>query len=292
MVFQSWATSGRSPTAQRHGRQRLRLPDQHLVVAARRPRSAAARASSAGSSSPSGGSVGAARRAASVNSSPSSAGQLGGRDLAGARPPTRSSGRSRGAASSSSPSASSRRRSGSRSSNSRNTSRRRERSGSRASDSSRSTSTSTSRTAVASCLDTRASSAWLVRFSLRLAPEISSMFDSTPSRSPYSWSSWRGGLLADARDAGDVVRGVALQAGEVGHQLGRDPVAVDHRVAVVDLGLGDPAAGGHHPDAGLDQLEQVAVAGHDHHVDVLLARLVASEAITSSASKPSTLTLV
>ena len=50
-----------------------------------------------------------------------------------------------------------------------------------------------------------------------------------------------GGLLADARDAGDVVRGVALQAGEVGDQLGRDPVAVDHRLAVVDLGLGDAA---------------------------------------------------
>ena len=43
----------------------------------------------------------------------------------------------------------------------------------------------------------------------------------------------------------------------------------------------------------LDQLEQVAVAGHDHHVDALLAGACsASVAITSSASKPSTFTFV
>ena len=56
----------------------------------------------------------------------------------------------------------------------------------------------------------------------------------------------RGGLVADARDAGDVVRGVALEAVEVGDQLGRDAVAVDDGVAVVDLRLGDAAAGRHH----------------------------------------------
>ena len=44
--------------------------------------------------------------------------------------------------------------------------------------------------AVASFFEMRASSAWLVRFSLRLAPEILSMLASTPSRSPYSLSSW------------------------------------------------------------------------------------------------------
>ena len=43
--------------------------------------------------------------------------------------------------------------------------------------------------AVASVFDTRASSAWFVRFSLRLAPEILSMFPSTPSSDPCSWSS-------------------------------------------------------------------------------------------------------
>ena len=79
-------------------------------------------------------------------------------------------------------------------------------------------------------------------------------------------------LLADPRDARDVVRGVALEAHEVRDQLGRDPVAVDHRVAVVHLRLRDPATGGHHSHARLDQLEEVAVAGHDHHVEALVAR--------------------
>ena len=51
-----------------------------------------------------------------------------------------------------------------------------------------------------------------------------------------------GGLVADPRDAGDVVRRVALEADEVGHQLGRDAVAVDHAVAVVDPRVGDAAA--------------------------------------------------
>ena len=46
-----------------------------------------------------------------------------------------------------------------------------------------------SRIAVASCFEMRASSAWLVRFSLRFAPEMFSMLPSTPSRSPCSWSS-------------------------------------------------------------------------------------------------------
>jgi hypothetical protein len=98
--------------------------------------------------------------------------------------------------------------------------------------------------AVASCLEMRASSAWLVRFSFRFAPEILSMF----------------------------VRGVPLQADQVGDQLGRDAVALDDALAVVDLGVGDAARGGHHPDSVLNQLVDVAVAGDDHHVEVLLAR--------------------
>ena len=49
-----------------------------------------------------------------------------------------------------------------------------------------------------------------------------------------------GGLVADPGDAGDVVRGVALEPEEIGHQLRRDPVAVDHALAVVHLGVGDP----------------------------------------------------
>ena len=43
---------------------------------------------------------------------------------------------------------------------------------------------------MASCFDTRASSAWFTRFSLRLAPEILSTFASTSSSVPNSWSNW------------------------------------------------------------------------------------------------------
>ena len=86
---------------------------------------------------------------------------------------------------------------------------------------------------------------------------------------PEALQQLRGGLVADARDARDVVRRVALQAVEVGDQLRADPVAIDHRLVVVDLRVGDATAGGHHPHARLrvDDLEGVAVAGDDHHRD-------------------------
>ena len=112
----------------------------------------------------------------------------------------------------------------------------------------RSTSTpvSRSRRRVASCLEMRAASACSVRFCLRLAPEISSIEASTPSRSPKRWSRSDAVLSPMPGNAGDVVGGVPLEPVEVGDQLGRDAVAVDHRLAVVDLGLGDAARGGHH----------------------------------------------
>jgi hypothetical protein len=81
-------------------------------------------------------------------------------------------------------------------------------------------------------------------------------------------------LLADAGDAGEVVRGVALQTHEVGDELGGDPVAIDHRRAVVQLGVGDPPARGHHPDVPVDELEEVTVAGDHHHLDALPRRAV------------------
>ena len=80
-----------------------------------------------------------------------------------------------------------------------------------------------------------------------------------------------GGLVADPGDAGDVVRGVALEADQVGDQLGRDAVALLDALGVVDLGVGDAARGGHHPHPVLDQLVDVAVAGDHHHLDALLA---------------------
>ena len=77
------------------------------------------------------------------------------------------------------------------------------------------------------------------------------------------------GLIADAWDPGDVVARVALQSDEVGDQLGRNAVAVDHALAVVDPGVGDAARGGHDFDhTVVDQLVGVAVAGHDHHGDL------------------------
>ncbi len=81
------------------------------------------------------------------------------------------------------------------------------------------------------------------------------------------------GFLADPGDAGDVVGGVAAQAHQVGDQRRRHAVALFDRGDVVDLRLGDPARGAHHPDPLADQLVGVAVAGHHHHVDPLGARL-------------------
>ena len=82
------------------------------------------------------------------------------------------------------------------------------------------------------------------------------------------------GLVADAGDAGDVVRRVALEADEVRDELGRDAVALDHRVAVVDLRVGHASGRGHDPDAVVHELVGVAVAGDDHHGDAALLGLL------------------
>jgi hypothetical protein len=82
------------------------------------------------------------------------------------------------------------------------------------------------------------------------------------------------GLVADPRDARDVVGGVALQPDEVGHQLGRHAVALDHALAIVDLRVGDPAGGGHDTNTVADHLVDVAIAGDDHHRDVGLPGLL------------------
>jgi hypothetical protein len=94
-----------------------------------------------------------------------------------------------GAAASPSPKASSRRCSGERSSNSRKTWRSFARSGSCAASATGSISTGTSVLIVASTFDRRALSACVVRFSLRLAPEMSSMWPRTSSSVPKRCSS-------------------------------------------------------------------------------------------------------
>ncbi len=131
-----------------------------------------------------------------------------------------------------------------------------------------------SRTIVASCLESRAASACSVRFCLRLAP--GDLVDAVEHGLEVAEALQQvgGGLVADPRDAGDVVAGVALEADEVRDQLGRDAVAVDHALAVVDLGVGDAAAGGHDPHAVGDELVGVAVAGDDHHGDPALLGLL------------------
>ena len=149
----------------------------------------------------------------------------------------------------------------------RNTSRTRERSGSRAASAAMSKSTPTSRWTVASCLDMRASSACSSRFCLRFGPLMSSMWSSTSSSEPNALDQLAGGLVADPGNAGDVVGGVSLEPVEVGDQLRRDAVAVDHGLAVVDLRLGDAPRRRHHLHQAVvvDQLEDVAVARHDRH---------------------------
>ncbi|CAB4952878.1 unannotated protein [freshwater metagenome] len=85
----------------------------------------------------------------------------------------------------------------------------------------------------------------------------------------------RGGLVADAGDARDVVRRVALEPVEVGDERRRQAVAVDDGLVVVDLDLGDAARGGHDADevALVDELELVAVARDDHGAELPLARV-------------------
>ena len=264
-AFASWAMTSRSPSAATtssgpsHGPTSTRSP----VATAKRHVSVSA------NSSPSGG-AGARTATATSASTPSAA--------TSASVPARTraeivcSATGAGAAASSSPNASSRRWSGVRSSNSRKTSRSFERSGGRAASAIGSTSTGTSRLIVASTLLTRASSECSVRFCLRLAPEMSSMWSRTLSSDAELLQELRRRLVADARDARDVVRRVALEAVEVGDQVRRDPVALDDRGVVVDLRVGDPAARRHHAHArvGIDDLEGVAVAGDDHHGHVLV----------------------
>ena len=98
-------------------------------------------------------------------------------------------------------------------------------------------------------------------------PLTSSTRATSWSRSPNSDDPLGRGLLADARDVGQVVARVAAQGREVGvlrrgqavlllHRLGREPPHVRDALARVEHG--DPVA---------HQLERVAVAGADQHVE-------------------------
>ena len=80
-----------------------------------------------------------------------------------------------------------------------------------------------------------------------------------------------GGLVADPRDAGDVVRGVALEPDEVRDLLRPDPVARLDAIGRVHVHVGDPARSHHQRDVLRDELEGVAVRRDDGRLD---ARLV------------------
>ena len=72
-----------------------------------------------------------------------------------------------------------------------------------------------------------------------------------------------GGLLADARDAVDVVGGVAPQRRVVQVALGAEAVPLAHGRLVVGDGVRDAPAVHHHPDPRPDHLEEVTVGGDD-----------------------------
>ena len=221
----SCAITGRSPSARDQlGRRRRARPPAPRRRRRRRSASGVARGEQLALGQP---------RARGATSASGVAGQAratsAGRASRTARRARRAVGRAAGAAASAIASASSRRRSGSRSSNSRNTSRSRERSGSRAASSSRSSVDRDVALHRRELLGDRARRRRASRrFSLRLAPEISSTCARTPSSVAELLQQLRGGLVADARDARDVVGRVALEPEEVGDQLRRDPVALDH----------------------------------------------------------------
>ena len=70
-------------------------------------------------------------------------------------------------------------------------------------------------------------------------------------------------LLADPRDAGQVVARVAHDAAIVGHEARRDAVALLDLLRGVARRVGDAAPGGEDADPLGDELEGVAVAGED-----------------------------
>ena len=95
-----------------------------------------------------------------------------------------------------------------------------------------------------------------------------------------------GGLVADAGDAGDVVRGVALQPDEVRDLVRPDAVARLDALRRVDLDVADAARRHHQADVVRDELERVAVGRDDARPDPA-PRRPASRAWRSRRRPPS-----
>ncbi len=81
------------------------------------------------------------------------------------------------------------------------------------------------------------------------------------------------GLLADAGDAGEIIRRVSLEPAIVRQLRRRQAVALAHRGDVVARQVGDAAAGQHHRDAVVDELQQIVVARHHDRLHALARRL-------------------
>ena len=79
-----------------------------------------------------------------------------------------------------------------------------------------------------------------------------------------------GGLVPDARDARDVVGGVALEPDEVRDLVGPDPVARLDALRRVDVDVAHAARRHHQADVLRDELERVAVGRDDARPDPLL----------------------
>ena len=80
-----------------------------------------------------------------------------------------------------------------------------------------------------------------------------------------------GRLVADSRDAGDIIGRVALETEEVGNLLGGDTIALVDLIAIIDDYISDAFASRHHPHSLIgNQLESVLVAGD--HQDVVASQ--------------------
>jgi hypothetical protein len=80
----------------------------------------------------------------------------------------------------------------------------------------------------------------------------------------------RSRLLADARDARDVVGRVALERLVVDHLVGTQPEPLVDLRDVVHHRVLDTGPGRHQPDAGRDELEHVEVDGDDRRLEVVV----------------------
>ena len=123
-------------------------------------------------------------------------------------------------------------------------------------------SSSRSRRIVASSFDCRAWSACSVMFALARGRELVRVLDHLLERAVLR-DQLAGRLVADAGDARDVVRGVALEPDEVRDLVGPDPVAGLDALGRVDVDVRDAARGHHQRDVLRDELERVAVGRDD-----------------------------